>query len=195
MTWNWPIFWTAFIYSVAGALFATLVALRSINRFIDKSGQFAVEPRLATAESFSDGLALVRENAGELEAARKGELPVLVEFGHDFQAAREHAEELAVERGLEMVPSFHDDLVRGVATYLNTYLIQLVGTRVLEAIRLDFFRKLQVLPLSFFQKSSTGDLLSRGLADANQLQVTLTTVANEIVRSPASLLASEGAAR
>jgi len=83
-------------------------------------------------------------------------------------------------------------LVRGVATYLNTYFIQLVGTRVLEAIRLDFFRKLQILPLSFFQKNSTGDLLSRGLADANQLQVTLTTVANEIVRSPASLLGSIG---
>jgi ATP-binding cassette, subfamily B, bacterial MsbA len=83
-------------------------------------------------------------------------------------------------------------LVRGVATYLNTYFIQLVGTRVLEALRLDFFRKLQVLPLSFFQKNASGDLLSRGLADANQLQVTLTTVANEVVRSPASLLASIG---
>jgi len=81
-------------------------------------------------------------------------------------------------------------LVRGVATYLNTYFIQLVGTRVLEALRLDFFRKLQILPLSFFQKNSTGDLLSRGLADANQLQVTLTTVANEIVKSPASLIGS-----
>ena len=83
-------------------------------------------------------------------------------------------------------------LVRGVATYLNTYLIQRVGTQVLESIRLDFFRKLQVLPLSFFQKNSTGDLLSRGLADANQLQVTLTTVANEIIRSPASLVGSIG---
>ena len=82
--------------------------------------------------------------------------------------------------------------MRGVATYLNTYFIQLVGTRVLEAIRLDFFRKLQILPLSFFQKNSTGDLISRGLSDANQLQVTLTTVANEIIKSPASLLGSIG---
>jgi subfamily B ATP-binding cassette protein MsbA len=83
-------------------------------------------------------------------------------------------------------------LVRGVASYFNTYFIQLAGTRVLEAIRLDFFRKLQVLPLSFFQANSTGDLLSRGLADANQLQVTLTTIANEVVRSPASLVGSIG---
>ena len=61
---------------------------------------------------------------------------------------------------------------------------------MLEALRLDFFRKLQVLPLSFFQRNSTGDLLSRGLADANQLQNTLTTVANELVKSPASLIGS-----
>ena len=83
-------------------------------------------------------------------------------------------------------------LLRGVAGYLNSYLIQLVGTRVLEAIRLDYFAKLQILPLSFFQKNSTGDLLSRGLADANQLQVTLTTAANEIVKSPATLLGAFG---
>jgi subfamily B ATP-binding cassette protein MsbA len=83
-------------------------------------------------------------------------------------------------------------VVRGVAGYFNTYIIQLVGTRVLENIRLDFFRKLQVLPLSFFQKNSTGDLLSRGLADANQLQFTLTTAANEIVKSPATLLGAIG---
>ncbi len=81
-------------------------------------------------------------------------------------------------------------VIRGAAGYLNSYFIQLVGTRVLEAVRLDFFRKLQVLPLSFFQKNSTGDLLSRGLADANQLQFTLTNVANELIKSPVTLLSA-----
>jgi len=41
----------------------------------------------------------------------------LVEHGHDFQAAREEAARVAAERGLHYVPSFHTDLVRGVATY------------------------------------------------------------------------------
>ena len=41
----------------------------------------------------------------------------LIEHGDDFQAAREQAAQLAHERGLHMVPTFHDDLVRGVATY------------------------------------------------------------------------------
>jgi threonine dehydratase len=41
----------------------------------------------------------------------------LVEFGEDFQAAREEAERRAERDGLEFVPSFHPDLVLGVATY------------------------------------------------------------------------------
>lgn len=41
----------------------------------------------------------------------------LVEAGHDFQAAREHAVALAARDGLHMIPSWHPELVRGVATY------------------------------------------------------------------------------
>lgn len=41
----------------------------------------------------------------------------LVEHGHDFQAAVEHAAELAAAEGLYMLPSFHGRLVAGVATY------------------------------------------------------------------------------
>jgi len=41
----------------------------------------------------------------------------LVEHGDDFQSAREEAERRAERDGLEFVPSFHPDLVLGVATY------------------------------------------------------------------------------
>lgn len=83
-------------------------------------------------------------------------------------------------------------LVRGVAGYGNVYLVQLAGVKVLERIRLDFFAKLQRLPLSFLQRQSSGDLISRGLADTNQLQFTLTFSANEIIRQPATLLGALG---
>ena len=82
--------------------------------------------------------------------------------------------------------------IRGVSGYGNVYLVQLAGVRVLEKIRLDFFAKLQRLPLSFLQRQSSGDLISRGLADTNQLQFTLTFAANEIIRQPATLLGSIG---
>jgi threonine dehydratase len=41
----------------------------------------------------------------------------LVEHGEDFQSAREEAGRRATLSGLEFVPSFHPDLVLGVATY------------------------------------------------------------------------------
>ena len=41
----------------------------------------------------------------------------LIEHGHDFQAALEHAHAIADERGLTFIPSFHPDLVAGVASY------------------------------------------------------------------------------
>jgi threonine dehydratase len=41
----------------------------------------------------------------------------LVEHGSDFQIAREEAGRRAIQDGLELVPSFHSDLVLGVATY------------------------------------------------------------------------------
>jgi threonine dehydratase len=41
----------------------------------------------------------------------------VIEHGHDYQAAREYSVALAAERGLDVVPPFHPDLVLGVATY------------------------------------------------------------------------------
>ena len=57
-----------------------------------------------------------RGNSVEKNAAMRGFGAKLVEHGHDFQAAKEHAERLAEEERLHMVPSFHELLVRGVAT-------------------------------------------------------------------------------
>ena len=83
-------------------------------------------------------------------------------------------------------------IIRGVAGYASSYLFQVAGVRILEAIRLDYFRKLQVLSLSFLQRQTTGDLISRGLADTNQLQTTLTTVASDGMKQPATLVFALG---
>jgi threonine dehydratase len=58
-----------------------------------------------------------RGNSVEKNAAMRALGVDLVEHGDDFQAAREHGARLAERDGLHAVPSYHDDLVRGVATY------------------------------------------------------------------------------
>src|SRR5215472_16599879 len=56
-------------------------------------------------------------NSSEKNAAMRALGAELIEFGRDFQAAREEAMRLAEARVLHMVPSFHRDLALGVGTY------------------------------------------------------------------------------
>jgi len=56
-------------------------------------------------------------NSVEKNAAMRALGAELIVHGHDFQAATEFAVTLAEERGAERVPSYHPDLVAGVATY------------------------------------------------------------------------------
>ncbi len=56
-------------------------------------------------------------NSREKNAAMRAFGAELVEHGNDFQAARERAQAFADQQGWHMVPSFHRDLVAGVASY------------------------------------------------------------------------------
>src|SRR5215213_3348373 len=58
-----------------------------------------------------------RGNSVEKNRAMRAFGAKLVEYGEDFQAAREECERRAKLDGLEIVPSIHPDLVMGVATY------------------------------------------------------------------------------
>lgn len=75
-------------------------------------------------------------------------------------------------------------IVRGIAMLINGYLINLVGMRVLEYIRMDVFMKLQSLPLAFHERHQRGDLISRMLTDTQNVQMGITQVANDLIKQP-----------
>jgi threonine dehydratase len=56
-------------------------------------------------------------NSSEKNAAMRGQGATLIEFGNDYQAAREHAQKLAAEQNLHFLPPYHRDIVKGVASY------------------------------------------------------------------------------
>jgi threonine dehydratase len=56
-------------------------------------------------------------NSREKNAAMQGLGAELIVIGSDFDACRPHAAEFADQHGYHYVPSFHADLVKGVATY------------------------------------------------------------------------------
>jgi threonine dehydratase len=71
----------------------------------------------ARRHGFAATIVVPHGNSVEKNAAMRALGVELVEHGDDFQAAREHAVRLAELHDLHMVPSLHDDLVRGVASY------------------------------------------------------------------------------
>ena len=71
----------------------------------------------ARAQGVACTIVVPRGNSQEKNAAMRALGVTLIEFGDEFQDAREHAMALSAQRGAHMVPSFHKDLVCGVATY------------------------------------------------------------------------------
>ncbi len=79
-------------------------------------------------------------------------------------------------------------LIRAVSGFLNNYLMSYCGIGVLEALRVELYRKLQHLPLSYFGRNRTGDLLSRLTSDTQVVQQTITSSASDLVIQPVTLI-------
>jgi len=73
--------------------------------------------RAASAAGLTATILVPRGNSVEKNAAMRAFGARLIEHGADFDEAKAEAECLAAAEGLTLVPSFHADLVKGVATY------------------------------------------------------------------------------
>jgi len=83
-------------------------------------------------------------------------------------------------------------LVRAAAAFTNSYFIQLAGTKVVEKIRTDLFSKLQTLPLSFFKRNTSGDLLARVMGDTEMLRQVVAKASSDLIKQPATLVFALG---
>ena len=83
-------------------------------------------------------------------------------------------------------------LIRAVSGFLNSYLTSYCGFRVIERVRTDVFTKLQYLPLSFFSRHKSGDLLARLTEDATLLQSTVKGIARDVIKQPFVLVFAFG---
>ncbi|MDB9742118.1 ABC transporter ATP-binding protein/permease, partial [Akkermansiaceae bacterium] len=84
-------------------------------------------------------------------------------------------------------------LLRGIAGFINTYLITYCGQHVLEQIRSQVFRKFQRLDLAYFQSNGTGDLMTRLMVQTTRLGQMLTGVSNDLIKQPVAFLSAMAA--
>ncbi|MCE2926643.1 MAG: ATP-binding cassette domain-containing protein [Rickettsiales bacterium] len=64
-------------------------------------------------------------------------------------------------------------LLLAVASYIRFYLVSWIGERVVADIRRDVYRTLLAMPIGFFEKTRTGELLSRLTTDTTLLQTVI----------------------
>lgn len=75
-------------------------------------------------------------------------------------------------------------IVRGVAVWLNAVMVNVLGIRVLETLRMAVFNRVQELPVAFMEERQKGDIISRVVADTQNVQNILSSIANDLVKQP-----------
>jgi subfamily B ATP-binding cassette protein MsbA len=83
-------------------------------------------------------------------------------------------------------------LLRGLAYYGNQYLLQLVCQNTLLRIRQQLFGRIQSLPVAYFEKRQSGDLMAKLVGDTLQIQQAVLTVAKEAFSQPFVFMAGLG---
>ncbi len=78
--------------------------------------------------------------------------------------------------------------IRGFAMWANSVLVNYLGIRILERLRMQVFIKVQSLPMAFIEGRRKGDIVSRILSDSSNVQNILSHVANDLVKQPVTCL-------
>ncbi len=81
-------------------------------------------------------------------------------------------------------------LVRGVAQWLNAFMVNWLGLNVLEMLRTEVFDRVMALPMAFLDEHHKGDMVSRILTDTQNVQNILGAVANDLIKQPITALSA-----
>ena len=81
-------------------------------------------------------------------------------------------------------------IVRGVAVWANAVMVNVLGIRILETLRMAVFNRVQELPVAFMEERQKGDIISRVVADTQNVQNILSTIANDLVKQPITCISA-----
>lgn len=79
-------------------------------------------------------------------------------------------------------------IFQGIFSFFRVYFFAQVNERAMADLREDVYGKMMTLPISFFDKRRTGELISRITSDVSQLQNTFSTTLAELFRQVSTLV-------
>lgn len=80
--------------------------------------------------------------------------------------------------------------VRTIGAIGNGYFITYTGIYVVQAIQIDMFKKVQSLPLSFFNGYKTGEINAAVMGYPNQIKGVVVDTCNDLIKEPLTLIAA-----
>ena len=107
----------------------------------------------------------------------------------DFSCADEVIAKLLLRYCAEDPPREAFFLFRGVTSFAQNYLMDLVGQRIICDLRDELNQHIQRLSLAFFNRTPTGDILSRVTNDVALVRTALTDAVASVMRDSTSLVA------
>ena len=83
-------------------------------------------------------------------------------------------------------------ILRGLGDFIQTYFMGYVGRQIVSQLRREVFRRILQLPIGYFDRSSSGALLSRLTYNTEQIGQATTDSVIIVVRTTLTILASVG---
>lgn len=77
--------------------------------------------------------------------------------------------------------------IQGIFSFFRVYLFAQVSENAMADVRYGLYKKILYLPITFFDKHRTGDLMSRMSSDVTLLQSTFSTTLAEVIRQVVTL--------
>ncbi len=79
-------------------------------------------------------------------------------------------------------------IAQGIIFFIGKYFVEWVGNRVVADLRMDLFKHIHALPMQFFTKSRSGELITRITSDTGALTSLVSNAISDAIRSPFTLM-------
>lgn len=79
-------------------------------------------------------------------------------------------------------------ILKNLFIYLSQYLLNPIRNKVLANVRKDLFEKILILPIGYFNEERKSDLLSKMTNDVNEVEVSILSVIETVIREPITIL-------
>lgn len=81
-------------------------------------------------------------------------------------------------------------LIRAISFVGNGYYMAYAGFSVIQSIQIDMYKKVQSLPLSFFNQYKTGEINAAVMGYPNQIKVIVVDTSNHLIIQPLTLISA-----